>query len=299
MTYLKSLTVREKLAIVGSPHYYYGKSIKRLLLHKMVLLISFFRTQKPESDLFRETERLKGSKKGMTALVLGSGPSVDLLKPEQLDEYIDDVFAINEFFELEVSKTISPQFYCLSDPAHFSQSDEYSEARRAQLETYLVNTNPILVVPHWSAKENVFNGLNKIFFDDRELSWFSSNIYPTKPRAYTSATLFKALAMACFLGYEKVFVLGLDNSNFKSYSGSANNLVLDSTNITARSTLTDPPTSIGMPQHKFTSGMAGRMQSYALLFGDLKLFPYERIINLSADSLVDVFRKEPSHPLVS
>lgn len=299
MTYPNSSTLREKLSIIGSPHYYYGKSISKLLLHKIVLLISFFRTEKPEKNLFLDTKRLKGSKKGMTALVLGSGPSVDLLKSELVHEYIDDVFAINEFFELELSKTISPQYYCLSDPAHFSHNDEFSEARRTELETYLAQSNPKLILPHWSKQQNTFDGLSKIFFDDREFSWFNTNISPIKPRAYTSATLYKALAMACFLGYDKIFVLGLDNSNFKSYSGSADNLVHDSTNITAKTSLAFSQGSVGMPQYKFTSGMAGRMQSYALLFGDLKIFPYDQIINLSAESLVDVFKKEPSHPLVS
>ncbi len=45
-------------------------------------------------------------------------------------------------------------------------------------------------------------------------------------------------------------------------------------------------------------GMAGRMQTYAHLFGDLELFPKSKIRMLDGNSLIDSFEKESKHPLV-
>ena len=48
----------------------------------------------------------------------------------------------------------------------------------------------------------------------------------------------------------------------------------------------------------FESGISGRMQSYAHLFGDLNKFPSDKIINLDSRSLTDAFPKIESHPVL-
>jgi hypothetical protein len=100
------------------------------------------------------------------------------------------------------------------------------------------------------------------------------------------------------MNYDKIYLLGLDNTNFKSYVGSKDNILLDDSSITAEKNETDRTSVYASPQIKFTSGIAGRMPSYALLFGDLKFFNKNKIVNLSENSLVDVFIKESNHPLV-
>jgi len=291
--------LRKKISVIGSPHYYHGTSVIKLLLHNIVLLAAYFRTESPENGILNPTSEIKNSKKGKIALILGTGPSVDRLNADQIALHIDDLFAMNEFFTLKVSASVTPQYYCLSDPAHFSKNSEYPEEKRIKLREYLDTVKPTLLLPHWSNKSFEFVRFSKLYFDDREFSWMRKNISPTKPRAYSSATLYKALAMACHMGYEKIYILGLDNTNFRSYKGTLINLVVDTSNHTAEvsdsENLENPPSL----QLKFTSGMAGRMQSFAKLFGDLGFFPKDRIINLSVESLVDVFQKVENHPLVS
>ena len=286
------------MRVVGSSHYYFGTSISKLFLHKLILLIGFLRTQSPRGGILTSTLQVKNSKIGKTALILGTGPSLDRLNTDEVPLYVDDVFAMNEFFTLRISERVKPNFYCLSDPAHFVVTSEYSEDRRQKLGSYLEDLNATLILPHWSANNVRFHGSQKLHFDDRELSWFRKNISPVKPRAYSSATLYKALAMACYMGYDTIFLLGLDNSNFKSYQGSVTNLTIDTLAHTAETFENTDLNMTGAPQIKFSSGMAGRMQSFSRLFGDLALFPKDRIINLSSESLVDVFNKIECHPLV-
>jgi len=108
-------------------------------------------------------------------------------------------------------------------------------------------------------------------------------------------TLYKALAIACYQGYSTIYVLGMDNTEFISYEGSHNNVIYHNLNTYGVQTHSTPPMSM---QGVFHSGMAGRMQSYSHLFGDLEKFKKHNIVNLDQTSLTDVFPKiETSHEL--
>ncbi len=290
--------LRGKFSIVGSPHFYYGKSLTRLFAHKIVVLLGFLKSSRGNRSLFKNTSNFRNYGVGKTALVLGTGPSLSNLRLDLVQDYVNDVFVVNEYFSLKISDKLKPDFYCLSDPLHFDPNSAGMSETRNSLQEYFADCNPVLIFPHWAKSLPYFKDFSTLYFDDREQSWFSKNISPLKPRGYTSVTLYKALAMACFMNYDKIYLLGLDNTNFKSYIGSKDNIVLDNSSITAEKNETDKPSIYAAPQIKFTSGIAGRMQSYALLFGDLKFFNKNNIVNLSENSLVDVFIKESNHPLV-
>jgi hypothetical protein len=49
---------------------------------------------------------------------------------------------------------------------------------------------------------------------------------------------------------------------------------------------------------EFKYGMAGRMESYALLFGDLFKFDRTKFIMLDKNSLIDAFEKLETHPMI-
>ena len=128
-------------------------------------------------------------------------------------------------------------------------------------------------------------------------TFFSRNILPIKPRGYTSVTLYKALSVACYMGYSEIYVLGLDNTEFYSYYGNLNNTLGVNAATYAKKKI-DALDSSNTSPSPFVSGIAGRMQSYAHLFGDLRLFSKHKIFNLDANSLTDAFMKIESHPCV-
>lgn len=291
------MTPRDYLRKIASPHYYHGRSVAKLAIHNSLQLISFFRTPAPKRGQLGNTRALKDSRIGKIALILGSGPSLDHLNIDVLGDYIDDVFVINSFNQLDVAMRIKPAFYGLSDPAHFGILSKEQDAELNSILNYVRTSNATLILPHTVYFAKVFTSFNRIFFDDRERTFLNKNIGPLKPRSYGSTTIYKMLAMATFMGYEEVFILGIDNTNFLNYRGRPDNLMEDIGAATASRKVETKSAFISGYEKEFTSGMAGRMQSYAHLFGDLHKFKKYKIRNLDPYSLTDAFSKVTNHPL--
>jgi hypothetical protein len=126
-----------------------------------------------------------------------------------------------------------------------------------------------------------------VYFNDLELASLSKNINPCRPRGYSSQTVMKALAISIFMGYDKIYLLGVDNSECKSLFGdSRNNLWVRTDNYYASSSLKSFDYQVFTP-----SGADGAFAQYATWFSDFKKFAKGNVFNLDLDSLVDAFPK--------
>jgi hypothetical protein len=124
------------------------------------------------------------------------------------------------------------------------------------------------------------------------------SINPMRPRSYVSLTLYKALAIANYLGYDEILVLGMDNNEFASYrSDSTNAVYVDFSKYFARG-MANKIVSGNQQPEGYTSGMSGRLQFFGQIYGDLKKFSKYPFFNLDENSLVDVFPKLVGHPLI-
>lgn len=279
---------------MSSPHFFYGRSILKLLIYNIIQKVEFFRRRGPSSELLAPTKNLEKSKNGKSALVLGSGPSLNSLDASIAREYFDEIFVVNNYYLHEVAQELVPDYYCLSDPNHFIDDKTNAVHEDASLFNYLLENKVTLLISHFYRKNKFFPGIRILFFNDREWRGLRKRISPIRPRSYGSFTLYKALALACYFGYETIYVLGLDNTEFKSYVGSLDNKIyvnIDNHYANTSIKLRDTNSPEG-----FTSGVAGRMQSYALQFADLHLFHDYNIINLDSKSIIDAFKKVESHP---
>jgi hypothetical protein len=262
-----------------------------LFISNILQFLGYLKTKRPHPSSLNELKKLKNSKTGKTALVLASGPSADGLNHEFLERFVDDVLVINGFNKLKIAEKIKPVFYGLSDPAHLKELSGKQAIERQELLSYVKKVGATLFLPHFAYRNQAFGEFKCLFFDDRELTFFNNSIDPTKPRGYGSTTIYKMLALACFLNYDKIYLLGIDNTNFYNYRGTPDNRILDIGLNTAESVDEIRSTFISDYETEFTSGIAGRMQSYSHLFGDLGKFPRDKIINLDPNSLIDVFPK--------
>ncbi len=279
-----------------SPHYFYGRSASRLLVYNFVQRIEFFRRRGPSRKLLAATRYLENSKTAKTALVLGSGPSLNSLNASIARDYFDDIFVVNNYYLHEIATELAPDYYCLSDPNYFVKDKTNTFHDDETLFKYISENKVTLLLSHFYRKKKFNYAVKILFFNDREWRGIKKNISPIRPRSYGSFTLYKAIAMACYFGYETIFVLGLDNTEFNSYIGSVdNNIYVNNYNHYAKSSVELQTTTT---PEGFTSGMAGRMQSYALQFGDLFLFSDRNIVNLDPNSLIDAFKKVESHPAI-
>ena len=248
----------------------------------------------------KATFRLKNSKAGKTALILGNGPSLDKLNPKKISKEVDDIFVVNNFYKLQIASGIRPTYYVLSDPTSFFSVGQMSMDNK-ELVDYLESIGCNLILPH-HVSENFLPMNTKIYFDDRDNFLFNRNIDPTKPRGYISVTLYKAIAMACYLGYSRIYILGLDNTEFYGYEGAADNrLMFNSTSYAQSNPAKERDREKLVAAYNgltYEYSIAGRMQAYAYLFGDLELFPKTIIRMLDQYSLIDTFVKETDHPLI-
>jgi hypothetical protein len=100
----------------------------------------------------------------------------------------------------------------------------------------------------------------------------------------------KSLAVAIYLGYDKIFILGIDNSECRSLVGnSKNELWVRTENHYASSTEKSLDYEIFTP-----SGADAAFAQYATWFADFKKFSHAKVFNLDEDSIVDAFPKVKS-----
>ena len=231
------------------------------------------------------TIRLKNKGHAKAALVIGNGPSKGYLNVKILDDFVNSggvTIVVNNWasdynFNLHV-----PSWIVFSDPVTFDPINLGS----TELIQYLIDHPEIKIFIPASLLEKVRKNklTNSIYiFIDTECS-FSSNINPLFPRGYLSMTLYKALACACYINYNKIGVIGMDNTYVRSLYSNEKNEVLE------------VQENSGMQRYvrnasNYYSNMAARLDELTRLFNDLRYFPKKNIFNLDKYSLIDRFDK--------
>lgn len=290
---MKSCLIGASLSIF-SPHYDHGRSITRFAINKFAIAFTFPTRRGLNLDSKHRLKKMHNSKSGKTALVLGNGPSLNTLNVDSVEEYVDDVFVCNDFYSLEISNSVKADYYCLSDPYYFVHLKKFSDNKK--LVKYLENTQSILYVSHFYRRYLKTLNLPYLLFNDREWFFFNWSVSPIRPRSYSSVTIYKGLALACYLGYSRIYILGIDNTEFISYrSNLVNDIYVDSeSNYASPVKGPQDPSKLFL---KFPGDLAGRLHSIANLFHDLRLFSKYPITNLDPNSLITSFPKVMSHPL--
>ena len=258
--------------------------------------LNSFLADRSDSKFFRPATRARrNSKVTSQALVLGNGPSLAKLNAKMVTKESPDIWVVNDFYKVKQSADLNVTHYVLSDGAYFAGLPNEINSKLKPVLDYAQSKNAILVFPHW-AKDLHFSPISSLkvfYFDDRELAAWSKNTTPVKPRGYIGLTLYKGLGFALYLGYKKVYILGMDNSEFVSYSADeANRLLLHGNHAYQNSSIA------GDMSNHYIDGMASVFSSLSHNFGDLLKFKGP-IVNLDAQSLTTRFPKEANHPWVS
>ena len=263
-----------------------------LTLFNLQEIWRYFRDTRPTNGILQPTKTAEFSKNGRQALILGNGPSLNKLNSAAVIMSQPDVWVVNSFYKVEYAKSIQVTHYVISDRTHFTSENHYVEI----INFINQREDLTLVLPHWSPKEFPGHPLfqfRHLFFDDRQKAAWSRNTSPMKPRGYLSLTLYKALGFANYLGYQEIFILGLDNTEFIGYASNANNEFVFSGNHA----YVDPKTRRDFSAD-FLDGPAGAFIDVAHSFADLYRFkgPFK---NLDTDSLSTAFPKTINHPWTS
>jgi hypothetical protein len=260
----------------------------RLCIFNLVQFLLYFNRRGPSANTLSAIRSVKGTKKGMKALVLGNGPSLGKINLANIREMKPDVFVVNSFNQMAISNEITPDYYCLSDPDSFIKPERSVPHNSDSTFEYILQTKCTLILSHFYRKSVIPHSINRLYFNDKEFTLFGRNLNPCFPRGYSSLTILKTIAVALYMGYDKIYILGVDNTQFKSLVGAFDNKTLLETNdLYGENSLVHMKYVFGS-----AGGIAGQFLQYANWFGDFKKFPKEKIINLDMESLIDAFPKQ-------
>jgi len=196
-------------------------SITILIIYKILI---FFRTLlKYSFELFIGGKFLikifsaKKIKNKNYCIIFGSGPSLDCLKIKDLKKIslFFDIFVVNNFIENKIFSKIIPNFWVASDPNIFKPKSLTPKKKENILSSFLKkNININIFTPVLRCKDFIrLFGSERIFgFIDSEARNLYSNTLPIFPRGYVSATVLKAICLANWMNYKKIFILGVDNT---------------------------------------------------------------------------------------
>jgi hypothetical protein len=238
--------------------------------------------------------RLKSAYKNNTALVLANGPSQDLISKKELMQFINlggKLFFVNYWFLNEKIKNIIPNFLVISDIKIIKSKNKFFKENNSRLKKYILKyQNMKIICTMRMAKEikKIINPNRIICFCDSELNGFTSNIKPIYPRGYLSSTVYKAIAMAVWFSFKKIYILGVDNTYPKNIYVDINNQMY---NHEVHAGIDYKNSSLVNISDKYSS-ISDFFYETAILFDDAKKLNINKnIINLDKYSLTDAFPK--------
>lgn len=237
----------------------------------------FFLYTLPNYKSISALKKIKNTKNKKNAFVFANGPSLKILDPLKVLEYQKtgfEVFAGNSYIDSEFGNIVKPNYYIFSDPVHFKETDRKDVNK-------IVELNIPVFVPHRYASKSKFK--NQYIFNDSFDIFSNHTIDIRKRRPYISMTLYKALSIACFMGYDNIYICGFDNNYFLRVSVDIHNQLFIKDDHFYDKNSVDPI--------KIEQSMSSFLMENHLLFLGLEKFSKYKITNLHQDSLIDSFSK--------
>jgi hypothetical protein len=268
----------------------------------------YFRHILCRPQIRREIRALRNRHQDRSVLVFANGPSLAKLDPEKVRRLQRDrgfhVIAINAYLNSDFGRAVTPDYYVLSDPnywtghvpehqiVHLSETQRaharQQEARTAAQIWDLLRIHDIgLFVP--ADRYEQTEHARKYPFCDFSFSFFTNVTDISRPLGVSSLSIYKALAIACYLGYQKIYICGVDNSQFKTFSVDRDNNVL----YEIRHYYDDGRSEF--IKYRTRTSIFLFLYHFSFYFSSLEKFKSFPIVNLDPDGLVDCFSK--SHDL--
>lgn len=300
MTHVKSFFIRIFNAIVRmdkksslfhhfpeSPTKYLSAIMKSFISGYLIYAVELVRYRKHLNGL----KSLKGSKKGKVALVVANGPSCNKINWSSVAKSQSDgeleILCLNDSIILSENSLAAADFLLKSDPLDKAQLlkdfNEIISKNSANLRTKLIT--PL----NWHAPDSLNSCQSNtcLHLVDVGRNHFKSTTNPLKLRTYPSMGSFKLLSIARYLGYDTVFVIGLDNTFFKNVKVDHKSQIIQGS-LHYKDNYLDPHNM----SHHFPNGIGDYFHFVSQNFLSLKkYFNDDLFVNLDVDSLNDTFKK--------
>jgi len=234
---------------------------------------------------------LEGTKSGKVALVVANGPSCNKIDWSSVSEsQVNgnlEIFGLNDSFLLSENSLARVDYLLKSDPQDKSELlsswDDIISRKPSNSDTKLIT--PL----NWHSPESLSSCRSNscLHLVDVGRNHFRATTNPLRLRTYPPMGSFKLLAIARHLGYEKVFVIGLDNTFFQNVTVDKDSRIIQGS-IHYKLNYQESHSM----SHHFPNGIADYFHFVSQNFLALRnYFNDELYINLDRDSLNDTFKK--------
>lgn len=255
---------------------------------KVFYWIMNFKKYTSRNILLRNIKFLRNSRLDKNCLIIANGPSAnnidfDKIRSLQckgdLEVIVMNYLLIDKMFQ----DNLNPDYIVLSDPACIPG---IGGVNTDVLWKYIDLNNLITITPtDWHYRIKCKDGC--LHFNDISLEGISSNILPTKARGFPSLTALKALAIAYYLNYKKIFLLGYDNSWFLKLKVISDNSIMLESNHAVENY--HSPQSLTESNYKSVSQVF--LDLFVIAYSFEKYFKSDKVFNLNAESYIDTFKK--------
>lgn len=166
----------------------------------------------------KEIKKFKNISKGKRCFIIGNGPSLTLDDLEKLKE--EDTFACNYIFNLFSKTTWRPTFYFVQDYDYLRKMEWMPDKSVEQCQAAFVSGTCLRHRSGKKLKNEYFFYLNNEFARKAEVS-FSKDI---SKEIYEGMTVtYSMIQAAVYMGYEEIYLLGVDHNYPSSNSNKTKN----------------------------------------------------------------------------
>jgi hypothetical protein len=286
-----------KKIVYKNTHQEINFSILNLIIIKIIVILKYlyetlylFLNIKISLKILR---KLKNTKKDKDILLIANGPSVNRIEIKKLvkmQEVASLETLVMNWSILEMRfKELVPTYIILSDPINIPTNKNFRNIKLWRRIELLISRGTKVILPlNWSHKIDFekFDKSKFIFFDDRSLYGLSNKILPTHPRGYPSLTAYKALSMAKFLNYRRIYIIGYDASFFTKVKITKNNILIQGGEY-----FYNRNKKIKAYDNYYKNGISEYFYDLSLQLSSIKRFYGRNIYNLNSDSFIDTFKK--------
>jgi hypothetical protein len=244
------------------------------------------------NQALHNTVKIKNTKIGKNVVLIATGRSlsiIDFKKLIKLKKKNYDFFSVGGFLGSPVSNEINIDYYLLSDKRTIfpNKYDLDVNFRNAILKTNMaiMQKKIKLFLPTCSYEKHDFIN-NKIYYFNNFSDKVTNNISDiTKYYGYNSISGLKALSACIYLGYDKIYFIGLDNDYWNNLKVNSSNEILqinrhfyDDNKLYKKNT--------GM------NSVSNLLTMCSDMFKSYEKFKKFNIINLDPNGLIDCFSKK-------
>ncbi len=267
-------------------------SIKDLLKIKINSFFKFFYSLLTICFNFKEYLnflKLKNTKKNKKLFILGGGPSIKKLidlKKYKLKKNID-LMALG-YFKYYGNVKLVPNYILSGDNAflNLNTKNKFLYFKNKQILNYLKKKKVTVFLPIEGSSNLKKYNLKAKYFISRTSVLFLKNTNPLMSLSVSNMSLFFALSIGLFMGYKKIYFLGLDNTYPKDVWVNKQNKLFNIERYAKKYFLSD--------QTRRYNSISDMYSELSLIFYSLNLYKKYRnkIFNLDEFSLTNIFKKK-------